>query len=63
MSKYRIYVISLDGHIISSTELSCSNDKEAIEQTQCLQAGQDVEIWNDGRFVAALRRKITGYRG
>jgi hypothetical protein len=53
---YRAYLIGSDGHFVKSVELNCENDKAATEDAAQLVDGHDVELWQEARKVAVLKR-------
>ena len=54
MAEYRVYEIGDDGHIVKSTPLICTDDREAIEKARELAEGHVIEVWNGERFVTRL---------
>ena len=54
MPHYRAYIVGLDGHFLKSIDLSCADDMAAIESAKQLVDGNDIELWQQGRFVAKL---------
>ena len=58
MIGYRAYVIGTDGHFIRVVELNCADDRVAIKLAkQCIDGGNDIELWQGDRFVIRLVRK------
>ena len=59
MAEYRAYLIGKDGHITEAIELSCGNDKAAIEKAKQLAKGRDIDLWRLDRQIA----KFQGRQG
>jgi hypothetical protein len=51
MPQYSIFTVDFSGHRISSKDVECAGDQEAVQQ-----ALDDVEVWQSDRFVALLPR-------
>jgi hypothetical protein len=56
MPHYRAYLVGSDGHFVKSVDLSCENDDAAKEYAKQLVDGHDVELWQQERKVALLKR-------
>jgi hypothetical protein len=54
MPEYRAYKVGSDGHFFEAVPLVCVNDAEAVGKAKRLVIGNDVELWEGGRKVAAL---------
>jgi hypothetical protein len=52
MSDYRVYIISIDDHIVDRIELDCADDDAAIEYAKRYINGQDIELWQMDRRIA-----------
>jgi hypothetical protein len=57
MPEYRVYIIGPDGHFVDSIALECADDMEATEQAKQLVDGNDVELWQRARKIAAFEHK------
>jgi hypothetical protein len=57
MPFYRVYFIGQDGHFTSVTDLDCVDDDAAIRFTMRLVNGNDVEVWQGARKLAAFEHK------
>jgi hypothetical protein len=52
---YRLYTLKQDGHIGDPPLIvECADDGDAIRQARQYLDGKDLEIWDEGRFVARL---------
>jgi hypothetical protein len=65
MQEYRTYVIGSDEHIISRTDILCSDEDEAKQQAKQLVNGHAVELWQTDRLIGrfepeSARSGITG---
>ena len=56
MRHYRIYRVGADGHFASADNIECADDEAAIQRAQQAVDGQDIELWEQGRFVARFRK-------
>jgi hypothetical protein len=57
MPYYRIYTMTEDGHIQSApVSFNCDDDRAAIERAEAVKNGLDLEVWQERRRVAVLRR-------
>ena len=55
MPAYRIYSITRDEHIAKPPlVVDCADDQEAIRKAQQAVNGQDVEVWDEGRFIVRV---------
>jgi hypothetical protein len=55
VNAYRLYTLKHDGHIGDPPLiLECADDSEATRQARQHLDGKDLEIWDEGRFVARL---------
>jgi len=57
MPEYRAYIIGEDGHFYEAVPLVCADDAEAIEKTEKLVDGHDVELWQRDRKIARFDHK------
>jgi hypothetical protein len=56
MADYRIYLITEDNHIACApVKIDCDNDLIAVEQSQKLLAGHDIQLWEGRRLVTRLK--------
>jgi hypothetical protein len=55
MDDYRAYIIGKNGHITEAIELSCENDKAAIEKVKQLAKGRDTDLWQFDRQITKLQ--------
>jgi hypothetical protein len=56
MADYRIYLITKDNHIACApVKIDCDNDFTAVQQSQKLLAGQDIQLWEGRRLVTRLK--------
>ena len=55
MRHYRVYLLGHDGRFIAAKNIECVGDQEAMEKTQRAVNGQDIELWESGRFVARFK--------
>jgi hypothetical protein len=53
---YRAYTVGSDGHFTNSHEFFAENDDAALEYARQFVDGHDVELWDNGRFVAQLKK-------
>jgi hypothetical protein len=52
MPEYRIYFIDRANHISRPPEIvECADDQEAVKKAEQFVDGQDVELWQRGRFI------------
>lgn len=51
MSAYRAFAMGRGGRVASPRAFVCGNDEQAIAWARRLIDGQDIELWNDERFV------------
>ncbi len=56
MPEYRACVIGLDGHILKAVKIICDDDSAAVKKAEQLVEGHDVELWEQNRKVARLKR-------
>lgn len=56
MQHYRLYHLSQSGHIIAAQDLHCPDDLNALEQAERERAHHNVELWQDIRLLARLKR-------
>lgn len=54
MSGYYAYFTGDDGHITSRVTILAANDEEAEERAKQLVDGHAVELWQEGRKIAAF---------
>jgi hypothetical protein len=55
MAMYRAYLIGVSGHITRPPEIfESDDDSAAIKQAQRYVDGCDVEVWDEGRFIALV---------
>jgi hypothetical protein len=54
MVDYWAYTVGADGHIIGFEPMICADDGEAIEKTNRLADGHDVELWSGARLVIRI---------
>ena len=55
MTRYLVYVIGSGWHFIRAVALDCADDTAAIESAKHLADGYDVELWQEGRYIAKLQ--------
>ena len=56
IADYRIYLITKDNHIACApVKIDCDNDLIAVQQSQKLLAGQDIQLWEGRRLVTRLK--------
>jgi hypothetical protein len=60
MADYRAYFVGADGHFRYAIPMDCISDDAAIEQTKQLLDGEDIELWQRARKVAAFAHKSRG---
>lgn len=53
---YQAHVFDHDARFINGVWLSCAGDAAAVESAKKYADGYDVEIWDDDRKVATIRR-------
>jgi hypothetical protein len=63
MAAYRIYFIGLDGHFTRVETLDCPDDSSALGHAARLAGGYEVEVWQQERQIATLRRDAEAGRG
>jgi hypothetical protein len=51
MPDYRAYFIGTDGHFRKAIRLDCRDDAAAIESTEQLIDGYDIELWQWDRLI------------
>lgn len=54
MSYYRLYFLNSEDRISRFVELLRDCDEEALDEARALSSGQNMELWNQDRFVARL---------
>ena len=54
MSGYCAYFTGDDGYIINSVTILAANDEEAKQRAKQLVDGRAVELWQEGRKIAAF---------
>ena len=57
MRDYRVFVITLEGHIRQRIEFYCEDDEKAKEQATQYLDGHDVELWHRDQRIAVLPHK------
>jgi hypothetical protein len=57
MPEYRAYKIGSDGHFFEAVPWVCANDADAMEKAKRLVSGNDVELWERTRKVAAFKNE------
>ena len=55
--QYRVYTIGRDGHIVRADAMECRGDDEAIERTEQLVDGHDLELWSGPTFIRRFKSK------
>jgi hypothetical protein len=55
MTEYLVYPIQSARYAGPTQIIACETDDEAIEQAKTLLEGYDLEVWDEGRFVAAIQ--------
>ena len=56
MTRYRIYLLRLDGALIDSVELNCDDDGAAVaELTKYFGQAPKLELWNGRRLVGRIQ--------
>ena len=58
MRQYRIFIFEGGAHMTSqpSIEIECKDDEEAANAAKQLVDGQDIELWEESRFVARFSK-------
>jgi hypothetical protein len=56
MPEYRACIIGLDGHILKAVEFICEDDSAAMKKAEQLVDCRNVELWEQNRKVARLKR-------
>jgi len=54
--EYRAYIVGHDGHFLRSVDLVCPDDETAKQYAQQLIDGHDIELWQQGRKIADLKK-------
>ncbi len=55
MAFYRVLWVGDEGHIAGRViEIDCSDDEVAILQAKAVSEGHPVEVWFQGRLIAAI---------
>jgi hypothetical protein len=62
MPEYRAYFVGGDGHFFNFEEMVCDDDAKAIERTERLVDGHDIELWSGARFIAKLQHTSNEVR-
>jgi len=58
MPAYRLYPMSMDGHIAGPpTVIDCADDQEAVQAAEDLANGHALEVWDSARFVVRIESK------
>jgi hypothetical protein len=57
MPEYRTCKIGSDGHFFEAVPFVCADDAEAMEKAKRLVNGNDVELWDGARKVAAFKNE------
>jgi hypothetical protein len=56
MPYYRLYALSDDNHILRPYEYTCDDDLEALERGRELAIKHSIEIWQEKRRVAFVKK-------
>jgi hypothetical protein len=59
MPEYRAYTVGLEGRLVHYEPLACTNDAEAIIETNRLLRAHDMELWRGARLVTRLQRRAN----
>ncbi len=62
MTTYRILRLKPDKNVLDFETFECSNDYSAIREAQRLASGEPVELWEDGRMVATVRKNDAPFK-
>jgi hypothetical protein len=62
MTEYLVYPIDSARYAGPAQIIACETDDEAIEQAKTLLEGDDLEVWDEGRSVAAIQLPQRGDR-
>ncbi len=55
MTKYRVFVLSRDGSIVSGHEIDCTDDAQACAAALgLLHAGENAAVWDQARRVGTV---------
>ncbi len=57
MPVYRVFKYSKDRHIVGVHEIDCATDRDAETQAKKLLDDHDIEVWERGIFITAVRSK------
>jgi hypothetical protein len=52
MKRYRAFVLSFEGSVVSVVELDCADDAEAMMRAKALVENRPVELWEGARRIA-----------
>lgn len=56
MQHYRLYHVSPTGRILSAQEMDCEHDIDALAKAEKEREQCDVELWQDIRLLARLKK-------
>jgi hypothetical protein len=57
MARYRLYFMSVDGHILNGIDIMCEDDAEAIAEVEKRGEVRPVELWLRSRQVKVFPAK------
>jgi hypothetical protein len=56
MQHYRLYHLSQTGRIVSAQDLQCQDDLDALQEAERERENHNVELWQDIRLLARLKK-------
>jgi hypothetical protein len=56
---YRAYAINRNGYVIGSVKIACGDDASAKSRVEQLVAVHTLELWDDGRKIAAFEPRCS----
>jgi hypothetical protein len=55
MPTYKVYTFNSKRHITAMNEIDCATDEDAATGAKQFLDGHDLEVWERGRFITALK--------
>jgi hypothetical protein len=61
MAVYRIYTVRRGGKriLVPPAVITCADDKAAIQKSEDMVDGHDIELWDGARFVTRIKSRVT----
>jgi hypothetical protein len=61
MRHYSAFRLDLTGHVAGRIDLNCIDDEDAKRQAEMLVDPCGLELWEDDRMIAVVRKKKPSY--